>query len=60
MLGRGKNAPIEKIEATIAAAERASETLELSADDALRHALTLESSELNQLDDAWLREFHPD
>lgn len=49
---------LEKIEATIATAEQVSDTLTL--DEALAHALALESSELNLLDDAWLRGFHPD
>ncbi|MGB7951298.1 MAG: hypothetical protein WCH75_26750 [Candidatus Binatia bacterium] len=51
---------MEKIEAIISTAERASEKTEITADEALGHALAMESSELNQLEDAWLGGFRPD
>lgn len=54
------DAQMEKIEAEISTAERAGEKPGLTADEALGHALALESSELNRFDDAWLRGFHPD
>ena len=52
-------ARIQEIEATVKAAEYACRRPEVTSDEALRHALALESSELNQLDDAWLSGFHP-
>jgi hypothetical protein len=52
-------ARIQEIEATVKAAEYACRRPEVTSDEALRHALALESSELNQLDDAWLSSFHP-
>jgi rubrerythrin len=53
-------AQMVKIDATIAAAEQASEKPELTADEALGHALALEGSELNHIGDAWMGGFQPD
>jgi hypothetical protein len=52
-------AELTKIEAAIAAAERASENPDLTPEEALGHALALESSELNQIGAAWLSRFQP-
>lgn len=48
-----------RIDEKITAAEAAVQQADLSLDDALRHAIVLEDSELRQLDSAWLEEFHP-
>lgn len=48
-----------RMDEKIAAAEAAVQRSDLNIDDALRQALLLEGSELRQLDDAWLRGFHP-
>ncbi len=53
-------AQIEKIEAKISSPEGVSDEPELSVDQALSHAIALEGSELNQLDNSWLEGFHPD
>lgn len=47
------------LEAKIAAAEAAVARPELSSDEALTHALILEGSELNNLDEAWFGGFRP-
>jgi len=47
----------EKISAAIATAERASDNPKPAIEEVFGHALALESSELNQLDDAWLKGF---
>ena len=52
-------AQIQQLQATLEAAEYACGRPEVTSDEALRHALALESSELNQLDDKWLSGFHP-
>ena len=43
----------------IAAAETEAQQKTLSSDEALGHALQLEGSELNRLDEAWFRAFRP-
>lgn len=53
-------AQIAAIEAHVSMAERAKDKPDVGVEEALGHALALESSELNQLDDAWLRGFNPD
>ena len=53
-------AQIQQVEAKLSTAEHVSGKSELTIEEALGHALTLESSELNGLDEAWLRGFHPD
>jgi hypothetical protein len=47
------------IQEKIKAAEMAAQQEPLSSDDALRHALILEGSELNRMDEAWFRAFRP-
>ena len=47
------------VEAKVATAEAAVRRPELSADEALRQALSLEGSELNSLDEAWFQGFRP-
>jgi glutamate dehydrogenase/leucine dehydrogenase len=47
------------LEAKVAAAEAAVTQPELSSDEALTHALILEGSELNNLDEAWFGGFRP-
>ncbi|MGE4092743.1 MAG: hypothetical protein AB7G75_18070 [Candidatus Binatia bacterium] len=50
----------QQIETTITAAEAAAEKSQLSGDEALQHAVHLEGSELNNLDETWLRSFPMD
>jgi hypothetical protein len=52
-------ARLNSVEATVAAAETAIGQPEVSSDDAFRHALLLEGSELNSLDTAWFEGFRP-
>jgi hypothetical protein len=47
------------IQEKIKAAETAAQQEPLSSDEALRHALILEGSELNRMDEAWFRAFRP-
>lgn len=49
----------ERITREISTAERASDNPERSIEEVFGQALALESSELNQLDDAWVRGFPP-
>ncbi len=53
-------AQMEKVEAQISMAERVGDKPDSAADEVLGHSLALESSELNQLDNAWLKGFQPD
>lgn len=50
---------LSAVEEKIAAAEAAARQATLSGDEALRHALILEGSELNRLDETWFRAFRP-
>jgi len=50
---------LSTVEAKVAAAEAAAQQATLSEDEALRHALILEGSELNRLDETWFRAFRP-
>lgn len=52
-------ARLNRVEATVAAAETAIGQPEVRSDDAFRHALSLEGSELNSLDTAWFEGFRP-
>lgn len=52
-------ATLNRIDETIAEAEATVQRSDLNLDDALRHALILEGSELRQLDNSWLEGFHP-
>lgn len=54
-----KEETLAAVEEKIAAAEAAAQQKTLSSDEALRHALILEGSELNRLDEAWFRAFRP-
>jgi rubrerythrin len=47
------------IEQQLAAAEAILGQIDIGVDEALRHAMLLESSELNRLSDAWFRSFPP-
>jgi hypothetical protein len=51
---------MERVAKEVSAVERASQDPEPAIDAVLGHALALESCELNELDDAWLRGFQPD
>ena len=48
-----------EVDLQVTAAEEAGGSTDVSADDALRHAMLLESSELNRLDESWLHTFPP-
>jgi hypothetical protein len=48
-----------EIDQQVTAAEEAVSRTDVSADDALRHAMRLESSELNRLDESWFHTFPP-
>lgn len=50
---------LAEVEATITAAETAVRQPNLTSDDAFRQALSLEGSELNRVDAAWLHGFRP-
>ena len=50
---------LSAIETLIATAEAAARQEKLSNEEALRHTLLLEGSELNQLDETWFRAFRP-
>jgi rubrerythrin len=52
-------ARLNRVEATVAAAETAIGQPEVSSDEAFRQALILEGSELNSLDTAWFQGFRP-
>ncbi|MBI3757704.1 MAG: hypothetical protein HY267_06985 [Deltaproteobacteria bacterium] len=52
-------AKLNSVEETVAAAEAAIGQPEVSGDEAFQHALSLEGSELNSLDEAWFRGFRP-
>jgi hypothetical protein len=52
-------ARLNRVEATVAAAETAMGQPEVSSDEAFRQALLLEGSELNSLDAAWFQGFRP-
>ena len=51
---------VAAIEKVISTAEQAGKKPEITAEEALGHALSLESSELNDVDDAWVQGFKPD
>ncbi|MGE0821137.1 MAG: hypothetical protein AB7G75_11145 [Candidatus Binatia bacterium] len=53
----GLDADIAKVEETIAQAESTVRRAVLTSDDALLMGLTIEGSELNQLDETWLQSF---
>lgn len=48
---------LAEVDATITAAEAAVQQPTVTSDEAFRHALSLEESELNRIDAAWLRGF---
>lgn len=48
-----------EVTAKLEAAELAVQRAELTLDEAFRHALSLESSELNRLDESWFHSFPP-
>src|SRR5262245_41658414 len=48
-----------EIEQQLAAAEAVLGQIDIGVDEALRHAVLLESSELNRLSDAWFHSFPP-
>lgn len=50
---------LKRIEEIVTAAETAIRQPEIRSDDAFRHALNLEGSELNSLDEAWFQGFRP-
>ena len=52
-------AALTSMDEKIAAVEAAVQQSDLSIDDALRQALILEDAELRQLDNNWLKGFHP-
>jgi hypothetical protein len=55
----GSDDVFQEIEHQLAAAEAVLGQIDISVDEALRHAVLLESSELNRLSDAWFCSFPP-
>ena len=55
----GSDALFHEIEQQLAAAEAVLGQIVIGVDEALRHAVLLESSELNRLSDAWFHSFPP-
>jgi len=56
---QASEARLNRVEATVTAAEAAIGQPEVSSDEAFRQALILEGSELNSLDAAWFQGFRP-
>ena len=55
----GSDALFQEIDQQLAAAEAVLGQVNIGVDEALRHAVLLESSELNRLSDAWFHSFPP-